>query len=1162
MKIIEKVKGLFKKDIAQTVNIESMANSQVIQAGRDIVINQELPADMIAILKNINENLLQNKTLDQSVEKIEVSSQACDIYAKLMERTLQEIRNLINCSQIHDAKEMIEQLIKTEGFNIIDISWQIQVYYLQGIVLLEESEFEQLESILKYINELQPDSKYSLELIYRIACSKNDEEMFEESINGFKKINVTEAEIENKMIHFLVVQEKYDAVISNLTEFDEVKEAYITNDEILYNLGIAYFNLGKYSLARKYLAQSNDISSFEYKEYLLILSEVIPILNRRGIVVLMTLEEKDILTEKLNNLLQLQGFFEVRNIKLQEEFWTHVFSIKNLINPSEVISDIQELSDSLQQADKIKYMLGEAYVLVGRKESALEIYEEIYKIFPSSEILLKIVGICYEEKDYSKVVKILSVIDYKEYKDDESIGYILKMYFSSYHKINDCDLVSKKIEELESEFPDCASLFESIAIYFYENGKIDRAKEYIEKSKGCIVKANDYTRLFLAKTCKEIDMLDDAIEVLEPFKEYAKEGLETFIEFLLESGTEENLNRAEELLNNILATGCREPKVLQMKAHIAVQNAELTEAVELFEELFEIVPNVGIACNLIATKVQSRKLNDLDKYINYITQTEDSSVLMMGALGLDAIDKPEQARDLAYKAMCLMGDTIEESTYRQYLGLYFAQIQKANTKQEVIEFDKVKKDSVVELIDLEGNKRFVCINSINDFIKEEGHFALGCEQYSSDTNLNNRLLNLKIGDHIELEGISYSVKSIINKHVHTFRYCLNRYTTTFPSSGFVKAIPVSKEDPISSLLPTLVEQRERSEYLLQQYNSLDGLGAPSTILSKDYKRYHEVIKSLLLIKDQMFYSGEVNSWDTTNGRVILSFSSIIFLKHIGFLDRVIQEKDNIYTTEKTLNKIKEIFTEVCECGENTSGTMSVDTEGGLRLFTEDDEHKEENIEFWRGIVLALESIEVIKTNDKKHKEMKRTLRNFMGDFELEPISIENCKEDILICDDLSTRKVIATLNGQLKVTNSVGIIEELCSPEELLDVLLELSKQQYIYVCNKNIILKIVEYVLSKPFIIGPGTECEKLIGIIRNMFANQLMFRSYLPMLRDVIYEVFERTMDINAYSLLEQIIREIKLSVDHLNILSAEILWYLIEPAGLEVRKSEFITKVYKES
>lgn len=1161
MKIIEKVKGLFKKDIAQTVDIESMVNSQVIQAGRDVVINQELPADVIAILKNINENLPQIKTLGQSDEKIEASTQTCDIYAKLMERTLQEIRGLIECSKIHDAKEMIEQLIKTEGFNIIDTSWRIQVYYLQGIVLLEESEFEKLESILKHINELQPDNKYGYELIYRIACSKNDEGMFEQAISGFKKINVTELEIENKRTHFLIVQKKYDAVINNFTEFDEVKEAYITNDEILYSLGIAYFNLGKYSLARKYLKQSNDISSFGYKEYLLILSEVIPVLNRRGIVVLMTLDEKEVITENLKNLLKLQEFFEVRDIKLQEEFWTQVFSIKNLINPSEVISDIQELSDQLQQTDKIKYMLAEAYVLVGEKELAVEIYEEIYKVFLSSEILLKIIGIYYEEREYSKIVKMLSDIDYKQYKDDESMGYILKMYFSSYYKINDCDLVSKKIEELEGEFPDSTSLFESIAIYFYENGKTDRAKDYIEKSKKNIVKANDYNRLILAKTCKEIGMLDDAIEVLEPFKEYEKEGLETFIELLLESGTEDNLNKAEDLLNTILETGCREPKVLQMKAHIAVQNGELTQAVELFEELFEIVPNIGTAYNLIATKIQSRKLNNLDKYINYITQTEDSGALMIGALGLDAIDQPEQARNLAYKAMCLMGDKIEEPIYRQYLGLYFEQIQKVNTQQEVIEFDRVKKDSVVELISFEGNTRFVCINSTNDFIKEEGLLALGCEQYSSETNLNNRLLNLKIGDHIELEDIKYSVKSILNKHVHAFRYCLNRYTTTFPASEFVKAVSVSEEDPVSQLLPTLVEQKERNEFLLEQYNSLEGIGAPSTVFCRDYSRYHEVIKSLLFMENQAFYSGEVNSWDTTNGRVILSFTSIVFLKHIGLLDRVIEEKRNIYTTQKTLNKIREIFTEVCEYGENTHGTMSVDTEGGLRIFTEDDESKEETIKFWRGIVLALENIDVVETNDNKHREIKKRLSGFMGDFELEPIFIENDEEDILICDDLGTRKLICILNNQFKVTNSVRLIEELCLPEELLGILLELSKQQYTHVCNKDTLLKIVDHLLSKPLIFGPGTDYDKFIGIIKNMLASQVMFWGYLPMLRIVIYEVFKRTMNINIYPLLEQIIKEIRLSAQFLNIPSLGILRYLIEPAGLEVEKSEFIFKAYRE-
>ncbi|EJV56397.1 PIN domain-containing protein [Bacillus cereus] len=1158
MKIVEKVKGFFKKDIAQTVDIESMVNSQVMQAGGDIIINQEFPADMMAILKNINEKLPQIKTLDQSDEKSEVS----DIYTKLMERTLQEIRNRLDCGKFHDAKETIEQFIQTEGFNIIDTSWRIQIYFLHGIVLLEENEFEKLESVLIYINDLQQDSKYRFELIYRIACSKNDEKMFEEAMRGFRKINTTTEEIENKSTRFLIVQEKYDAVISNLTEFDEVKEAYVDNAEILYCLGIAYFNLREYSLARKYLAQSNDISNFEYKEYLLILSEAIPILNQKGIVALMTLEEKTILTKNLNDLLKLQDFFMARDITLKAEFWIHVFSIKTLINPSEAISDMEELPESLRQIDKMKYILGEAYALVGRTESAVEIFEEIYKVLPSSEILLKIVGICYEEKDYSKVVEILSDIDYEEYKDDEPISYILKFYFISYYKIKDCDSVSKKIEELESEFPDCAPLFESIAIYFYESGKIDKAKEYIGKAKSCIEKTNDFTRVFLAKTCKEIGMLDDAIEVLEPFKEYTKEGLETFIEILLETETEENLNRAEDLLNGILETGCREPKILGMKAKIAVQNADLTGAIKWFTELFEIVPNAGTAYNLIATKIQSREFNNIDEYINCLAKTEDPSKLMMGALGLDAIDKSEQAKNLAYNALYLMGDEIEETIYGQYLSLYFQNMPKASAQQEVTEFDKIKKDVVVELVDPEGNTRFICINSVNDFIKEEGHFAIGCEQYSSETNLNNRLLNLKIGDNAELQGIVYSVKSIVDKHTHAFRYCINRYTTSFPDSKFLKVVPVGEEDPFRELMPILIQQKERNEFLLQQYNSLEGIGIPSTMLCGDHGNYNEVINALLSMENQMFYSGKVDSLDTNNGRVILSFSSIVFLKHIGFLERVLKEKENIYTTEKTLNKIAEIFTGVCELGENTKGTMSIDAEGGLRYIATDEEDKEKTVEFWRDIVISLENIGVIKTNDNQHGEIKRSLRAIMGDFEFDPIFIEAHEEDILICDDLSIRKLIDLTNQQLKTTNSVGVLEEVCSPEDLLDITLDLAKQQYVYVCNKNTLLKIVDHLLTKPLIIGPGTDCDKFIGIIKNMFINQLLFIEYFPMLRDVIYEVFQRTMGVEGYSLLEQIIKEIKLSVGRLGIPSGVALEYLVAPASFDVRKAQFIIKVYENN
>ncbi|MEI4602416.1 hypothetical protein WAG19_10845 [Bacillus cereus] len=218
-----------------------------------------------------------------------------------------------------------------------------------------------------------------------------------------------------------------------------------------------------------------------------------------------------------------------------------------------------------------------------------------------------------------------------------------------------------------------------------------------------------------------------------------------------------------------------------------------------------------------------------------------------------------------------------------------------------------------------------------------------------------------------------------------------------------------------------------------------------------------------------------------------------------------------------------------------------------------------NVEFWRGIVIALENIGIIKINDNQHGEIKKSLRAIMGDFEFDPICIEACEEDILICDDLSIRKLIHVTNQQLKTTNSVGVLEKIFSSEELLDIILDLAKQQYVYVCSKNTLLKIVDYLLRKPLIIGSGTDCDKFIGIIRNMFVNKSLFVEYLPMLRDVIYEVFQRTTGVEGYSLLEQIIKEIKLSVDRLGMPSGVTLKYLVVPASFDVRKAQFIINVY---
>ncbi|OKO50958.1 hypothetical protein ABH17_026940 (plasmid) [Bacillus toyonensis] len=1159
MRIIKTIKSLFKREeVVQAIDVNSIMNSHVYQAGGNIIINQQLPDEF----KELLESMQKNKQIEKDNGNLDYQPNSTDFYDQLMETTLQDIKNSIDDGKIENAKGIVEQLIKTEGFKNIGHSFQIQIYYFKGIMLLEGNEFSKAEAMLELINMLEKDNKYGLELMNRLACIKKDEQLFQESIEGFKRINTTELEIEIKKIRFLLFKEDYDGTIQQLTKLEQIKEVYKENQEMQYYLGISYFNLGKYSLARGYLKHSNEISYSSYKEYLLILSEVRPVINRRGIVALISSQEKTLLEENLKNMLRLQVSFEEKSIELQEDFWANIFSIKILLNQLEVIKDIEQLPITLQQTDKLKYILGEAYALEGKDELAVRIYEQIYEELPRLELLLKIVAIYYDNSNYSQVLKMVEGTDYKSYKNDAAIGYILGMYFCSYYETYEHDLVSEKIKELESEFFDNAILFESIAYYFYKNNKKDLANEYIQKSKACI-KADDHERFIIARSCYRMGMFDDAIEILESCKEYTLEVLEFFVKVLLQLGQDGHLKRAEELLANIIEQGEGRESTFRMKADVLLQQNKLTRALDFLVRSFDLKPNTYAAYNIVFIKLQQEELQEIDQYIDFLVTSDDPQDLMMGALAKSAMDKVEIANEISYKALSLLGNEFDEKVYMQYVAMHFNQVQRVSTNtQEVVDLDKVEKDSVIELNNPFGPKRYICINNQNSLSVEEGKEVIGCEQYSSESIIGTRLLHLKKDEILELDGQQYHITSIVKKHVYAFRYCMEKYQIYCPSSKYFQTFHISEEDPLTPLLPILVAQKERSEYILKQYNLGNGIGIPMVALgNKDYKNYLGLIRNLLSMPNQLFRAGELNPIEVLNNRVILSFSSIVFLQHMGLLDKIENIKDSVYITRKTLKKIQMIFRDLCEQGENRSGTLTVDENGRPLFIHESEKYREENINFWRNVVLLLQDIDFVEINESKHEELQGKMLEIIGDFEMDPILIEPKVGDIVICEDKVIGQMVKVLNPSVVITNSMGLVEKICSPEEILEAVLELSKQKYFQVCNEIILLKLIDYVLSKPLIVGVGTDCDKLKHIIREILSDEETFKEYLPVLRNVIYKMYEKKINPNMDILLELVIREIKLSAGSLNFSSPIVLKYLLEPAGIDACKEHYITRAYKQ-
>lgn len=1114
--------------VKQSINAKSVENSTISQAGRDInngnvynnfnlTINENVSSDVINGIEDIKKILLSN--MNENIP----------ILNKLLSDQLDKIKNYINEGMLTEAWSCIENLVN-EDIKKVPNEIIVNLYYYKGLILLEKNDTDGVMSCIKNIYKTNVESEKLYELQFRLSIEIDDSELFDKSLQGLEQIGGNRINIELKKILYELRKGNYEEAIDLLVEDNVLKKCYKDNDTALYYLGTALINLKQYDRAIKYLEKAYSLKSLKYYKYNLILAEILPLLEKEGITLFITKEEKELLKNKLDELLALSDYFRQSNKESKSQYWGIIFNILLILKPGDVIEKYNSIDEDIKESPIIQLMLAEAYELIEKYNEALGIFEDLYKHNSNPEILIKILCTLKVKNEHESIINIVEKLDCSQY---DKRGMIVSLYLDSLYMTQSFTIVHNKINDLKDKFPKTPMFHLASASAYLKHEDIDKCIEFLDKATDLVVRDDDIIRIDIAKMYFEIGNKEKGVQVLIPFEKYSRYVQKYLLEKIMSFNEQEYTDLAEEIVDRELSKNVKEKYLFNNKADILMRNKKMEKALNIFEESFELSNDQHSAYYIVAIKINKKDSSNIDKYIKYLSSNSEDlpNIIMLLASAESFLGNRGHGEELAFKAIYKLYDEFNEQVFINYIRLHFEGIERE--KDPEVEYVKVRENSVVELIDNENNRRLICINNEEKLVGKDGERAIGCYNYHTTSFTGLKLLNKHVNSEIVIDNTNYKIKSIINKYVYAFRYCMNLYVTNCPGSKALMPIRGSSiEDMIENMKPILIEGKERQDFLIRQYNFENGMGLPSSVLcNNEYTRYTDVIISLLNWENQIYYAGDIVDIDSEP--IILSLSTIIILKLYKKIDIIKTLKDRIYIPSSLLEKIKSIMMSIYSTERNTKGRLGINDNEKL-VFTEfTDDAKKQSFEFWREILEIIQEINVENDIDKYESELTDAVSELVEDFELDSIFLSYKLNGIYISDDLFLRKLAKLLFTDIKTSNFVSLFERDIDGNflEFLDIIYQLSEKKYLYIVNENTLYKIIsEFINNDNIEIDYWIKYSKMYQIINNMFSDISLFKAYGPMLYNVYLKIRQENPEIKMlhfFMIILQIIKDKKVEL-----------------------------------
>jgi len=294
--------------------------------------------------------------------------------------------------------------------------------------------------------------------------------------------------------------------------------------------------------------------------------------------------------------------------------------------------------------------------------------------------------------------------------------------------------------------------------------------------------------------------------------------------------------------------------------------------------------------------------------------------------------------------------------------------------------------------------------------------------------------------------------SVFHRIVGPFAFrCNNPIFTTYK-------MDITKDNPLEDIFTMLGNQTDTTKDLFQRYSDGAEIGLFS-LAHKSYKNYFELIPFILENDELNFNAGKPN-YLNKDTKKILTFSSIIFLNHIGYLEKVLVRED-IYIQRTLINWLKEYSINFSDI------PTKFDVLENNKIVPYRD--REEEVKKFKLFISNLIRL-IIKNCNTRIIEDHLEIIPIKGAYE---ILVENIGNQELQCFSHSIKNQFQIISedgiyqmlfdvfkfNKLYISNSLILLDDILNYEELRDLKIMLYDKRYKYVLSEFYINDLIYYL-------------------------------------------------------------------------------------------------------
>lgn len=318
---------------------------------------------------------------------------------------------------------------------------------------------------------------------------------------------------------------------------------------------------------------------------------------------------------------------------------------------------------------------------------------------------------------------------------------------------------------------------------------------------------------------------------------------------------------------------------------------------------------------------------------------------------------------------------------------------------------------------------------------------------------------------------SYKEQSLFHRIVGPFAYrCDNPSMQEF-------SFDANAEEPMSEIFDMIKQQSLHTKDLFQRYSDGKLIGL-YTLAQGKYSKYFSLIPYLLENKNINFYSGEINYYPEVNK--ILTLSSIVFLSNIGQLDEVLKRED-VFIQRTLINWLKEYSTKIDFISMPTEFSYLDEIENPkLHRNTNDGVEQLKSLVFKlvqdiiKNCKIIEDQLEVMPI-----KGANEMLANQIGKQEYQALAYCLNHKFQIITEDRIFNMLFGTMKLNMPMaSNSLLLLEDIRSYEELRGLRIELHVKKYKNVLDKNYMHNLIVF-MQKHDLYNLEDEEKELIKIV-----------------------------------------------------------------------------------